>query len=136
VPFFGALDACVGAAYYTNMLINQSVNYIDPLSELFAALADPTRRSILERLSDGDQSVNELAEPYDMSLPAISKHLKILEKVGLISKYKNAQRRECHLEAERLKEATAWLNDYRQFWENNFTNLDDYLQQVQSNNKE
>jgi DNA-binding transcriptional ArsR family regulator len=118
------------------MLINQSVNYIDPLSELFAALADPTRRSILERLSEGDHSVNELAQPFDMSLPAISKHLKILEKVGLISKYKNAQRRECHLEAERMQEATAWLNEYRQFWEANLDSLDQYLQQVQQTNKE
>ncbi|HEY1063908.1 MAG TPA: metalloregulator ArsR/SmtB family transcription factor [Candidatus Saccharimonadales bacterium] len=115
------------------MFINQSVNYIDPLSELFGALADPTRRSILERLSLGDHSVNELAIEYDMSLPAVSKHLKVLEKVGLISKYKNAQRRECHLEAARLKEATEWLAEYRQFWERNFDNLETYLDEVQRN---
>ena len=123
-------------AYYTNMLINQSVNYIDPLSELFAALADPTRRAMVERLSLGDLSVKELAQPFDMTLPAISKHLKILEKVGLITKYKNAQRRECHLEADRLKEANEWLQEYRQFWEASFENLESYLDDVQRNNKE
>lgn len=118
------------------MLINQSVNYIDPLSELFAALADPTRRAMVERLSLGDLSVKELAQPFDMTLPAISKHLKILEKVGLITKYKNAQRRECHLEADRLKEANEWLQEYRQFWEASFENLESYLDDVQRNNKE
>lgn len=118
------------------MLINQTVNYVDPLSELFGALSDPTRRSILERLSQSDFSVNELAQEYDMSLPAVSRHLKILEKVGLISKYKNAQRRECHLEAARLQEATDWLNDYHKHWEGRFNNLDNYLQEVQRNSKE
>jgi DNA-binding transcriptional ArsR family regulator len=102
------------------MVFNQTVNYVsgsDPLSQLFYALADPTRRSILATLSVSDATVSELAEPFDMSLPAISKHLKILEEVGLISKTKIAQQRLCRLEAERLKEAIEWLEQYRRFWD-------------------
>jgi DNA-binding transcriptional ArsR family regulator len=115
------------------MLINQSVNLMygnDPLSDLFAALADPTRRSILARLARGDATVNELAAPYDMSLPAVSKHIKILEQVGLLSKTRDAQRRPCHLESAKLQEATEWLDAYRELWESNFDNFDLYLQQV------
>ena len=97
------------------MLINQLVNK-DPLTAVFAALADPTRRSIVERLTRGSATVNELAEPYDMSLPAVSKHIKVLEEAGLISKTVNGQQRECHLEALRLQEAEQWLEQYRLFW--------------------
>jgi DNA-binding transcriptional ArsR family regulator len=121
------------------MVFNQLVNYSavdDPLSRLFAALADPTRRDILARLGTSDATVSELAEPYDMSLPAISRHLKILEQVGLISKSRIAQQRLCRLEAERLQEATEWLNNYRKFWEANLDNLDQYLQEIKANNKE
>ncbi|MDB5181936.1 MAG: ArsR family transcriptional regulator [Candidatus Saccharibacteria bacterium] len=121
------------------MVFNRLVNYSpidDPLSQLFAALADPTRRSILARLSVADATVSELAEPYDMSLPAISKHLKILEQVGLVSKSKIAQQRLCRLEAERLQEANEWLGEYRKFWEASLDNLDQYLQDVQSKGKE
>lgn len=108
------------------MVFNQSVNYTsvdDPLSRIFAALADPTRRSILSRLATADATVNEIAEPYEMSLPAVSKHLKVLEQAGLISRTRNAQYRPCRLEADQLKEATEWLNEYRKFWE---ANLQEY----------
>lgn len=119
------------------MVINQTVKYSeDGLTRVFAALADPTRRSILARLSRVDASVNELAEPYGMSLAAVSKHLKILEKAGLISKQKRAQQRQCRLEADRLQAATEWLNDYRRLWEANLENLDTYLQGIQSKHKE
>jgi DNA-binding transcriptional ArsR family regulator len=103
----------------------------DRLSQTFAALADPTRRAILGRLSSGECSVKELAEPFDMSLPAISKHLKVLEKAGLISKSKEAQWRPCRLEAAPLKDATAWLEYYRRFWDESFDRLDEYLNQLQ-----
>lgn len=105
------------------MVFNQSVNYnsgiegLDPLSQLLAVLADPTRRALLARLSIADATVSELAEPYDMSLPAISKHLKLLEEVGLVSKTKLAQQRICRLEAERLREVSEWLDEYRRFWD-------------------
>lgn len=102
------------------MLFNQLVNYTsetDPLSTLFAALADPTRRDILARLSVADSTVGELAEPYQMSLPAISKHLKVLEQAGLISRTKVAQYRLCRLEADRLREAAEWLAEYRSLWD-------------------
>lgn len=101
------------------MTLNQSVKYeptTDPLTIIFAALADPTRRSILERLSDGSSTVNEIAQPYDMSLPAVSKHLKVLENAGLISRSKRAQWRPCRLETQPLLEATEWLENYRQLW--------------------
>lgn len=120
------------------MVFNQTVNYSvvnDPLSMIFAALADPTRRSILARLSNNDVTVNELAEPFDMSLPAISKHLKVLEQAGLISTTKDAQYRPKHLEAATMKEAIDWLDRYRQLWEQNLDNLDSYLQQIQSTNQ-
>lgn len=116
------------------MLNNYVVNYNDPINAVFAALADPTRRSILTRLSQRDVPVTELAEPYDMSIPAVSKHLKVLERAGLISKIKRKQQRVCHLEAEKLAEATKWLDDYRKFWGESFENLDSYLKEVQLNN--
>lgn len=115
------------------MLVNQTVKYNlsnDPLSVVFSALADPTRRLILSRLSEGDVTVMELAEPFDMSLPAISKHLKILEKAGLISRTKNAQWRPCHLEASALMSASSWIRDYEKLWTHNLDNLDSYLTQI------
>lgn len=102
------------------------------LDATFAALADPTRRAILARLSQGEASVAELAEPFDMSQPAISKHLKVLENAGLISTAQNAQRRPRKLEAARLGEATAWLEEYRQFWERRYSALDELLGQLQA----
>ena len=105
------------------------------LSATFAALADPTRRAILVRLSKGDASVLELAEPFDLSQPAISKHLKVLERAGLISRGRDAQRRPCRLEARRLKQASEWIGTYRQFWEASYSRLDDYLHDLQSKEK-
>jgi DNA-binding transcriptional ArsR family regulator len=110
------------------------VKYImlaDQLSSTFSALADPTRRAILTKLSKGDRSVSDLAEPFDMSLPAISKHLKVLEKAGLIQRSRDAQYRPCKLNAKPLREAAKWVEQYRQFWEERFNRLDDYLAQLQ-----
>lgn len=103
----------------------------DQLSTTLLALADPTRRAILARLTLGEASVNQLAEPFDMSLPAVSKHLKVLEKAGLISRGREAQWRPCKLEAGPLKDLNAWLDNYRQFWEESFDKLDLYLQRLQ-----
>ena len=103
----------------------------DQLSTTLSALADPTRRAILARLALGEASVNELAEPFDMSLPAVSKHLKVLEKAGLISRGREAQWRPCKLEAGPLKDLNAWLDNYRQLWEESFDKLDLYLQKLQ-----
>ncbi|MDB5527843.1 MAG: winged helix-turn-helix transcriptional regulator [Devosia sp.] len=100
------------------------------LDATFAALSDPTRRAILARLAQGDASVTELAEPFAMSQPAISKHLKVLEGAGLISRGRDAQRRPCKLEAEPLAEATGWLIEYRQYWETSFERLDDLLDEL------
>jgi DNA-binding transcriptional ArsR family regulator len=97
------------------------------LDATFAALADPTRRAILARLTSGEASVTELAEPFAMTQPAISKHLKVLERAGLISRGRDAQRRPCRLEAKRLAEANRWLENYRQFWEGSFARLDTLL---------
>ncbi|HMS57970.1 MAG TPA: metalloregulator ArsR/SmtB family transcription factor [Tepidiformaceae bacterium] len=105
---------------------------IDQLSSIFAALADPTRRAILLRLAEGEASVTELAAPFEMSLPAVSKHLKVLEKAGLITRGREAQWRPCRLEAEPLREATDWLEIYRQFWDDRFERLDDYLRDLQN----
>jgi DNA-binding transcriptional ArsR family regulator len=102
----------------------------DRLSTTFAALADPTRRAILARLATGAASVTELAEPFDMSLPAISKHLKVLEHAGLIARGREAQWRPCQLEAGPLKDAAAWLENYRRFWEQSFDRLDEYLHEL------
>jgi DNA-binding transcriptional ArsR family regulator len=99
----------------------------DHLSTTFGALADPTRRAILARLASGEANVTELAKPFDMSQPAISKHLKVLERAGLISRGRDAQSRPCRLEARRLQEATAWMEHYRRFWEESFDRLDVYL---------
>jgi DNA-binding transcriptional ArsR family regulator len=102
------------------------------LSATFGALADPTRRAILARLAKGDASVLDLAEPFDMSQPAISKHLKVLERAGLIARSRVAQRRPCRLEPRRLKQAAEWIGSYRQFWEESYGRLDDYLQELQA----
>jgi len=102
------------------------------LDATFAALADPTRRAILTRLAQGDASVAELAEPFAMSQPAISKHLKVLEHAGLISTAQDAQRRPRKIEGVRLGEATAWLEEYRQFWERRYNALDELLGQLQA----
>jgi DNA-binding transcriptional ArsR family regulator len=103
----------------------------DDLSATFAALADPTRRAILARLAAGEASVSELAEPFDMSLPAISKHLKVLERVGLIARSREAQRRPCRLEAARLKDVAEWVERYRRFWEESLDRLEAYLGELQ-----
>jgi len=102
----------------------------DRLSATFAALADPTRRAILARVATGETSVSELARPFDMSLPAISKHLKVLERAGLIVRGREAQWRPCRLKAEPLKHAARWIDDYKQHWEQNLDRLDSYLHQL------
>jgi DNA-binding transcriptional ArsR family regulator len=103
----------------------------DHLSTTFGALADPTRRAILARLAKGEASVTELAKPFDMTLPAVSKHLKVLERAGLIARGREAQWRPCRLEGDRLKEVADWVARYRRFWEESFDRLDDYLRDVQ-----
>lgn len=107
----------------------------DRLSPIFNALADPTRRAILARLSLGELSVNELAAPFDMSLPAVSKHLKVLEKAKLITRGREAQYRPCRLEPETLKSVDAWLQEYRRFWDESLDRLGDYLKTIQAKNK-
>jgi DNA-binding transcriptional ArsR family regulator len=103
----------------------------DQLSSTFAALSDPTRRSILARLADGEATVTELAEPFAISLPAVSKHLKVLERAGLITRSRQAQRRPCRLEARPLADVAGWLEDYRELWDGSFDRLDDHLRAVQ-----
>jgi DNA-binding transcriptional ArsR family regulator len=107
----------------------------DSLSRVFAALADPTRRAILSKLKKGETSVKNLAKPFEMSAPAVTKHLKVLENAGLISRSKDAQWRPCRLEASPLKEATDWLESYRQFWEDSLDRLEDYLDEIQGKKK-
>ena len=102
------------------------------LDATFAALADPTRRAILARLTVGEASVTEIAGPFAMSQPAISKHLKVLERAGLVSRSREAQRRPCRIQAAPLAEASSWLGTYRHFWEASFNRLDDYLQELQT----
>ena len=106
------------------------------LDATFAALADPTRRAIVARLARGDATVGELAAPFDMSLPAISKHLKVLERAGLISRGRDAQRRPCRLHIGALHEVTAWAEHTRRTWEERFDRLDEYVQQVQAKEQE
>jgi len=108
---------------------------IDRLSVIFGALADPTRRAILARLAKGGASVTEVAEPFDMSLPAVSKHLKVLERAGLVSRGKEAQWRPAALEAGPLKEIDAWVERYRVIWEQRLDRLDDYLKELQQKEK-
>ena len=102
----------------------------DRLSVTFAALADPTRRAILARLALGEASVTELAKPFDLSLPGISKHLKVLQRAGLVTQSRNAQWRPCRLEGGRLKEASEWVGEYRRFWDESFQRLDEVLQDL------
>jgi DNA-binding transcriptional ArsR family regulator len=107
----------------------------DRLSTTLAALADPTRRAILARLASGEASVTELAAPFEMSMPAVSKHLKVLEGAGLIARGREAQWRPCRLEAGRLKEVSDWVEHYRRFWDQSFDRLDDYLRELQDKEK-
>ena len=108
------------------------MNATDRLNATFLALADPTRRAILARLASGEASVNELAEPFDMSQPAISKHLKMLERAGLVSRGRDAQRRPCRLEAQPLEAAYVWIERYRQMWDQSFGRLDVLLEELQA----
>ncbi len=107
----------------------------DPLSYTFHALADPTRRAILASLTTGQKTVSELAEPFDMTMPAITKHLKVLEKAKLIERSREAQYRPCRLQPEPLKDIDEWLSEYRKFWEESFERLEEYLQQLQTKEK-
>ncbi|GIG88349.1 ArsR/SmtB family transcription factor [Plantactinospora endophytica] len=104
---------------------------VDRLSEVFSALADPTRRAILARLADGEATVNQLAEPFPISLQAVSRHLKVLERAGLITRGRAAQWRPCRLDAEPLREVADWVTEYRRFWEQRYDGLDGYLRQLQ-----
>jgi DNA-binding transcriptional ArsR family regulator len=105
------------------------------LDSTFAALADPTRRAILERLMTGEATVTELVEPFSLSQPAISKHLRVLEQAGLISRGRDAQKRPCRIEAQPLEEATAWLENYRQIWQANYQRLDTLLEELKATTK-
>lgn len=107
----------------------------DTLSTTFSALADPTRRAILARLASGEASVTELAEPFDMSLPAVSKHLKVLERAGLIARNREAQWRRCRLDASPLRDVSAWVDQYREFWEQRLDRLEAYLAELQQESK-
>jgi DNA-binding transcriptional ArsR family regulator len=107
----------------------------DQLSATFSALADPTRRAILARLALGETSVTELAEPFEMSMPAVSKHLKVLERAGLIARGREAQWRPCRLDAEPLRDAASWIEEYRRFWEESLDRLDEYLRQIKEGRK-
>ena len=104
---------------------------VQSISTTFAELGDPTRLAILSRLAQGEATVTELAEPFDMSMPAITKHLKVLENAGLISRGREAQRRPCRLEPDGLKQVADWVDEYRQLWEASFDRLDDYLKRIQ-----
>ncbi len=107
----------------------------DHLSATFAALADPTRRAILARLAAGETTVTELARPFEMTLPAVTKHLKVLQRAGLISQGRQAQWRPCKLQAKPLREVAVWVERYRRFWEERFDRLDDYLRELQAKEK-
>jgi len=109
---------------------------VDTLDRTFAALADPTRRAILERLASGSATVTDLAEPFAMTLPAVSKHLKVLERAGLIARGRRAQWRPARLEAAPLKDAAEWVERYRRFWEESYERLDEYLEELQGRRKE
>jgi DNA-binding transcriptional ArsR family regulator len=132
------LDVQIKKEYLTERIINQLVYDAMPPDQLdatFAALADPTRRAILARLASGEASVNELAQPFAMSLPAVSKHLKVLERAGLISRGREAQWRPCRLEAGPLKDVSDWVENYRRFWDDSFDRLGDYLRELQTKEK-
>lgn len=125
------VDRAPTTVYLTPQLHTKAAMTPDPLSAQFAALADPTRRAILARLCEGEATVNELAEPFDMSLPAVSKHLKVLEKAGLISRSREAQWRPAKLEPMALKGVADWLDHYRRYWDASFDRLDSYLRNLQ-----
>ena len=128
------LDATFAGLYLTNWLYNLLVNYMsaDRLSATFAALADPTRRAILARLATGETTVAELAKPFRITGPAVSKHLKVLEQAGLIVRGREAQWRPCRIEPGALKVVDDWLDRYRKFWEASFDRLDEYLRETQA----
>ena len=109
---------------------------VDPLSATFAALADPTRRAMLARLSKGEATVTELAAPFELSLPAISKHLKVLQRAGLVEQGRQAQWRPCTLRPERLRDASEWIGQYRRHWEDSLERLDDYLREIQQDQEQ
>src|SRR5262245_38492063 len=135
------LDSVGDLRYLTNELINRRVNHVptpaplDTLSTTFAALADPTRRAILARLALGETSVSELSKPFDISAPAISKHLKVLERAGLITRGREAQWRPCRIEPGALRGVDDWLERYRRLWEERLDRLDAYLQTLQAKEK-
>jgi len=131
----GAVDSKRVVLYYTKRLNTEMTISARQLDLTFAALSDPTRRAILSRLASGEATVMDLAKPFDMTLPAISKHLKVLQRAGLISQGREAQWRPCRLEAAPLKDAAAWIEHYRRYWEESFDRLDDYLDEVQSKEK-
>jgi DNA-binding transcriptional ArsR family regulator len=136
-----SLDRADHLQYLTDKLINRRVNHVpaivpqDPLSTTFAALADPTRRAILARLALGESSVTELSKPFDISAPAISKHLKVLERAGLITRGRAAQWRPCRIEPGALRGVDDWLERYRRLWEEKLDRLDAYLQELQAQEK-
>lgn len=130
------LDRRQPPLYFTVRLISHWVKYMhDPLSTTFAALSDPTRRAILARLSLGETSVKELAEPFSISAPSVTKHLKVLERAGLITRSRDAQWRPCRLEAAPLEGVAEWVENYRRFWEQKFASLDNYLGDLQKKEK-
>ena len=138
------MTAVVGASYFPSRLIIHTGKYgravtlvidEDRLSETFAALANSTRRAILARLAEGEATVNELAEPFEMTLPAISKHIKVLERAGLVMRGHRAQYRPCALDAAPLAEVSTWAEQYRPVWEARFDRMDDYLTQLRSQRK-
>ena len=134
IPF--CFDISGKAAYFTFRLISRQANYMtDHLDITFAALSDPTRRAILARLAMGETTVKELSEPFSISAPSITKHLKVLERAGLIARSRDAQRRPCRLEAAPLREAAAWIERYRRFWAQNLNRLDDYLSTLEKKEK-
>jgi DNA-binding transcriptional ArsR family regulator len=130
------LDMILSIPYLTDWLFSYTVKFMpDRLSATFAALADPTRRAILARLVLGETSVGELAKPFDITGPAISRHLKVLERAGLIARGREAQWRPCRIEPAALKSVDDWLEHYRRFWEERFDRLDDYLRTLQTKEK-
>lgn len=131
MPSRQAVDNYYTDKYYTSQL-NKGAWMSDPLSITLAALADPTRRAILSRLSEGEASVNELAEPFDMTLAAVSKHIKVLENAGLVRRGRQAQYRPCALEAAPMRDVAKYIETYRQFWEQNLDSLDAYLKKLQT----
>jgi DNA-binding transcriptional ArsR family regulator len=130
------VDIVQATTYFTDQLISRVVKHmVDSLSVTFAALADPTRRAILKRLTAGAATVKELAKPFDISLPGISKHLKVLERAGLIVRSREAQSRPCRLDAASLRKAAEWIESYRRFWEESFDRLDEYLEELKRKEK-